>query len=380
MTHNEDILKRWDNYFLARGEKAEVFWSDYLSSEERSVLYVLGAGFDARMCMGINLILNGGSPGRRDVFLIEINHGMDNDEDVKTDLKEDNIRNLRSIFGARGNISEHKIDLWREDEGVKKRVGQRRAGAVFTNNPILTEYSDIILDISSLPRLIYYPILTSLIDEHSRLRSQGHILNVHVIVADDVNYDANIEQMGLDETAESALGFSASLSQAANDRIPKIWLPVLGEGRTVHLERIQQFIIPDEVAPLVPWPSRNPRRADELLVEYHSLLFETFESEPSSIIYAPESNPFAVYRALKRAGVQYHNSLKSLGGCVTVISSLSSKLLSIGALLAAYNLKEAGYPTAIVQLDGKSYSMKQSDMKPNAELYSLWIVGECYED
>jgi len=78
-----------------------------------------------------------------------------------------------------------------------------------------------------------------------------------------------------------------------------------------------------------------------------------------------------------------HQSLQSLGGCQSVISALSSKLLSIGALLVAYELKNQYPGVGIAHVETHGYNVddkidREKELE-NTELASLWLVGDCYE-
>ena len=48
---------RWDPYFRCHGEDFYRFWKSYLGTGEKNILYVLGCGFDLRMCSGYEAIL-----------------------------------------------------------------------------------------------------------------------------------------------------------------------------------------------------------------------------------------------------------------------------------------------------------------------------------
>jgi hypothetical protein len=74
---------------------------------------------------------------------------------------------------------------------------------------------------------------------------------------------------------------------------------VLGENRVNQLQKIiDSALIPmgAEVCPVVPHPSKDPRRADNLLVEYRGPLFDSRKTPTSNILYAHESHPFEAYR------------------------------------------------------------------------------------
>jgi hypothetical protein len=164
---------------------------------------------------------------------------------------------------------------------------------------------------------------------------------------------------------------------------PKIWIPILGERQETQLERIYNLIdVPDEICPVLPFPALDPRRGDNLVLEYRNLLFDRLRIEPRNFIYASEWNPFEVYRQIRRTILHYREVLGPLGGCRTVLSALSTKLLSVGALLVAYELKQAKVDVGIAHVGSQGYIMDddpgaQGPQAPS-ELFGLWLAGECY--
>jgi hypothetical protein len=66
-----------------------------------------------------------------------------------------------------------------------------------------------------------------------------------------------------------------------------------------------------------------------------------------------------------------------------VISANSSKLLSVGALLAAYELKCEGADIAIAHVEAHGYVLKGSyddlnRLASESRLQCLWLSGSCY--
>jgi len=125
-----------------------------------------------------------------------------------------------------------------------------------------------------------------------------------------------------------------------------------------------------------------PRRGDNLVNEYRELLFRTFRVEPQNMIYACEWNPFEVYRQIRRTIVDSNTTLQRLGGCKTVVSSTSSKLLSIGAFLAAYECKYGrGLRVGFANVEAKGYNKKDSEEGVTRQRpHTMWLAGECYDD
>jgi len=129
-------------------------------------------------------------------------------------------------------------------------------------------------------------------------------------------------------------------------------------------------------------PALNPRRGDNLVLEYRDLLFDRLRIEPRNIIYASEWNPFEVYRQIRRTILHYREVLGPLGGCRTVLSALSTKLLSVGALLVAYELKQVKVDVGIAHVGSQGYIMDDDlgaqGPQTHSELFGLWLAGECY--
>lgn len=91
-------------------------------------------------------------------------------------------------------------------------------------------------------------------------------------------------------------------------------------------------------------------------------------------------------KALSPQGTEslhYQEVLEPLGGCKTVLSALSTKLLSVGALLVAYELKQAKIDVGIAHVGSQGYVMdgdhEASSSPPYSEIFGLWLAGECYE-
>lgn len=93
---------------------------------------------------------------------------------------------------------------------------------------------------------------------------------------------------------------------------PMVWLPILGENRLGQLNAVMGAIPDDaEICPIVPHPSKGLRRAEELLIEYQSLLIDKLQVPTSNLLYVSESNPFETYRQLLGAMERYRISLKN---------------------------------------------------------------------
>jgi hypothetical protein len=369
-------LDRWTDYVLRGRSNFAPFWKSYLRSQERHILFVLGLGFDPRMCSAIRDILNQGGDGKKDCQLLVFDEGPDSPSKQHSDRVQQNREVLQQLLADRGSVREHELRMWSADG---RRIGSRNAALVFRRIEDLSEYTDIIVDISALPRSIYFPLIGKLLSLLDGGQHNTSPPNLHVVVCESVDIDRLIHAEGIDDDATYLHGFSGGVDMEATAGIPRIWIPILGEDQAGELERIYDLVHPDEICPVLPFSSGDPRRGDNLILEYRQLLFDRFRVEPRNIIFASEKNPFEVYRELTKTVIQYRNSLSSLKGCKVVISALSSKLLSLGALLTAYELRTL-VGIAHVEVSGYVMPIADPNMLDNVreELFEIWLAGECY--
>ena len=60
MTHACNTPLRWKNYIINKGVNVCTFWEDHLADKARNLLFIMGQGFDPRMCNGATTILKQG--------------------------------------------------------------------------------------------------------------------------------------------------------------------------------------------------------------------------------------------------------------------------------------------------------------------------------
>jgi len=368
----------WDPYIMNKGQDFLPFWEKLLTtSSERNILYILGKGFDPRMCTGLQSILQIKGKGKRNCMLIAFNEGPNSPSEELLEQVYKNEEILKRIISNRGQLITKDVQMWSSKGFDRHRTSAANATKLFTNIKEISDYSDIVVDISSLPRAIYFSLIAKLL---FLLDNENVNINLHVVVCEDATLDKNISEVGVDESAGFIPGFAASsILSEGTSKVPKIWMPVLGENQRIQLNKIFAFVNPDEICPVLPHPSVDPRRSDNLLLSYRDLIFDQWLVEPRNIVYATEQNPFDVYRQIVNVVIRYNKALRPLGGCKVAISAQSSKLISIGALLAAYDLRSYKNckQVGIVHIESLGYDMSRS-LNTSGELFSLWIRGDCY--
>jgi hypothetical protein len=370
---------RWRDYFLRDGEGFDEFWKSFLAERKRDLLFVLGHGFDARMCDGIERVVGLGGEGKRDVALIAFHEGAESPSHNYADQRKANGERLENLVRGRGEIGHRNIKMFSDDN---RRIGARSITQEFASTADFGSYTDVVVDISALPRSLYMPLLAKVLALFDTEPKDCERRNLHVIVSHSPATDSAIVEEGLEESASYLHGFAAAkLESESTSRQPRIWIPVLGKRQQVQLERINQFVIPDEICPLLPSPAQDPREGDSIMIEYRELLFDQLHVEPRNIIYAAEFNPFEVYRQLTRSILHYDRVLKPLGGCKVALSAMSSKLASIGVLLAAYELgrRDTKVTVGVAHVESQGYRVDQPiGHVPTPTLFTMWLSGECY--
>lgn len=204
---------------------------------------------------------------------------------------EANVASFQKLFGS--NFAELEIKM--RGSGNSNVTSRNTRSAVNRPND-LAQYTDVIIDISAIPRTVALTAIAqiiALLDEIAQ--GGGASVNHHVVVTESISADRRHGTGSLIDTVTSLVGFSGQLTSESSASVPRVWFPILGEGQSVRLQLIRAEGDPDEICPIVPFPSRDPRRGDNLIEEYRQLLFDEFRVEPSNILYASIS-------ALRKSG------------------------------------------------------------------------------
>lgn len=355
-------MARWSDYVHVVGQGVSEMCT---AAAGKRPIYVLGEGFDPRMLVGLRAVLDADALTQPSVLSLGLAEPGGSSPRAKK--ADENLAELSKLVSAAG-LTHERIDYPPVHE---RRSLSRPLLAALLRNDLFREADQVIVDISALPVGVYFGLIKGLLDISERDGSSGEL---QIVVAENALIDSRIKGSGVD-TPAPILGFSfgAELTQGPN-RPPLVWAPVLGEGAVPQMEALGDSLRPDEICPVLPFPARNPRRADELLVEARELLVDRFRVEPTNYIYADERNPFDLYRALTRLQQRYRRALRPLGDAVVILSVHSSKSLSLGALLAAYEHRLPAF-----NAEPEHYDFELEDVGPDivatSELSGAWLLG-----
>jgi len=206
---------------------------------------------------------------------------------------------------------------------------------------------------------------------------QGRPLNVHLLVAEEPDFDNRIRGIPGD-TAATLHGFKGERSFDLSTEEAVLWLPTLAFGAEATLQRIYNFIyrstIPIDVCPVIPFPGHDPRMPDRLVEEYQERL-DGWRTDFRNIFYAAESDPLDAYRAISELCQLRRELFAELGGSRTILSPMGNKMLSVGAMLAAIE-----FQLTVVMVESVGYD-EESDIgflcSPIA-LKHVWLCGDAY--
>lgn len=386
----------WDHYVFRHGNAVHDLWDDLMKDRPVDLLYIAGRGFDVRAQTVMREFVTGqrGS-GRKTASAKLLMLGFEGYEldDSIVRLTEENAVALEALFSPLGSAETITIAVPDgEEEASPSDALRQRVKTVLDE---MDGKTDIILDVSSLPRATYLALLTNILhklvptkdvalDKPHPLYANG--VNFHVLVAEDAHLDGQIRAEDPSNDLVMIPGFiTAWQAESLQDR-PLVWFPVLGENRVNQLQKIiDSALIPmgAEVCPVVPHPSKDPRRADNLLVEYRGPLFDSRKTPTSNILYAHESHPFEAYRQLLGAMQRYKNSMSIMGGCRLVMTPLGSKLITLGAGLACFEMRpsdwNARYGVAIPHAEPRRYLASVDSLRQSTpEISLLLLTGQAY--
>jgi hypothetical protein len=241
------------------------------------------------------------------------------------------------------------------------------------------------VDISALPRGIYFSLIGKILHIIDSKPQNSECINFVIAAAENAKIDATIKENTIDTEGKFLVGFMGGVKSQAEREESLIWLPIMGEDKEPHITVANAELEPTEVCPIFPFPAKDPRRPDALLIKYHKLLFDNLKVEPQNIMYVPEQNPFEAYKILVKAINNYNGSLKILRGCRAALSTFSSKLLSIGTLMAAYqiNIVDQKDIIGVMNVDARGYEIedinKWEEYNKSSELFLIWLTGNPYE-
>jgi hypothetical protein len=235
----------------------------------------------------------------------------------------------------------------------------------------LTEYSDVVIDTSALSIGISFPLVKYVLEQGA---SAGQ--NVHLLACDIPRLDRAIQPQ-LADRATNIHGFRKVNELYSATSLAKLWLPQLAPSCGQALQRIFDEVLPSDTCPILPFPSADPKLSDHLLAEYLPELENTWSVDTGNLIFADENDPLGLYRTILRIDDERALAFEALGGSLLILSPLGSKMLAIGALMAAL---DRNLPVYYVEARGYDVDWKAAPTTDtnNLSIRHVWLTGEVY--
>jgi hypothetical protein len=349
---------RWERCIVQHDVDVLTFIQDFFGQEDRKALLIAGAGFDPRATRVCEL-LSKAMAQRLHAILIR-----EERPNAEAELCRRAEENLAALVKLVPTAKVSSLSIFAADNAV---IGGREAVKVAARiQP--PEFSDIIVDSSALSRGVTFPIIKLLLE---KVAGQ----NVHVFVSDEPVTDEEIFPVAW-EQASSIHGFRGNLGPVSELKPARLWLPQLVRGQNVALDLIYKTVQPHDVCPILPFPASDPRLPDRLIEAYATEMESGWKVDPRNIVYADEKSPLDLYRAILRIDDARKIIFAGIGSQI-VLSPIGSKLLSMGALLAAL---ERNFPVVYVEAIAYKVDFKlleQHRQEPGA-LVHLWLEGAAY--
>jgi len=356
---------RWSDYFLT--SQFSAFWSKRLSEDGADVCLITGIGFDPRCRTALDQLLAVGRLEQISVLGFRFRTALDLLEPAR-ELNQYGEANLQAILGTGvRNLGVGEIQL--QDENRFTAGGPNAVRYVASQIEALRTFRHVVVDISGMPRSVFYPTISYLCNR----ADQGIVKNLHIVVSQSAEIDTAIQ---LSEFGSA--DFIHTFRLTRKEKL--VWLPVIGSRERDRIVKIHNQIKDDciEICPILPFPAKPLRKPDDVLIENSEVLFQELAITPTNILLCDEANPFDIYRKIVGLHDYYTGKLSALvGGVTTVISPLSSKLLSLGALFAAIERK---LPVSYVEAGLYNLAPAAMDVFRGVQIapVEIWLTGEPY--
>ena len=356
--HNQ----RWRTAVGFRGEDFLRFGADYFTDTSRRILLIAGAGFDPRSTR-VATQLTAWANGRINAIVVREERPT-----PAADLRALADRNASQFRALIPSLTVEVVPIF--DALGSAVIGGRQAANVAANAK-LDGVTDVVVDVSGLSVGTSFPIIAVLLS-----RAESESKNLHAIVAADSLLDAEI----VPEPTEAATlihGFRGELGLDKTAKSAKLWLPQLAPNRRALLDRAFRELAPHDICPILPFPAQEPRAGDELVDEYLAELDGVWGVDTRNFIHAADDDPLDVYRTILDLSEAREPVFRGHGGELYVLSPLGSKVLALGALMAAFERQFAVLHVEAIAFTADAGKLGAYPAERSVFAH-VWLVGDPY--
>lgn len=370
---------RWERCIDHRGDAVDGFVAQHFASDDRRVLLVGGAGFDPRTLTVAQLLTRTLDNRLEGLFIRERRPSPDR---MLLAQADGHATELQRLVPASRVVD---IDVFESDGAV----GLGRRIVDLLRDLDIGSYTDIVIDFSALSIGSSFPLTRLLLERleaadadasatgigETPRTSDGRI-NLHAMVTARTTTDDQIVPSP-SAVVGPVHGFQGRFGLDETARAAKLWIPQLPFDQRSILGRLYDYLQPHDVVPVLPFPAHDPRRSDRLIEHYATELENRWTVDARSLVYADETSPLDFYRTVLRMDDGRHPVFASTGGSLLILSPIGSKVLALGAMMAA---AERDLPVMYVEALGYSANVSDGDQTcySSADIVHVWLFGEAY--
>lgn len=358
------MRRHWENCLTHFDTDVSGFVGDYFARENRRCLLVAGAGFDPRARL-VAEKLAAAMGDRLSAFLVREERGNQAASlQTAADTNEAELKNLIP------NASVVHLPIFADDGAP---VGGSRIGEALREFRWPKDVTDIVLDMSALSIGVGFPAARYLLESCEAMRD----LSFHLMITSNPELDAGIFGEPADRVM-NVRGFAGNVDTGSDAQVARIWLPQLAHRQNSTLAKIRAANdAVYKVCPILPFPARNPRRADELIEEFGAQLRDEWGVDGRDIIYVSERNPLDSYRTISTLKQRYDRTVEGVYVPQLILSPLGSKVIAAGAMMAAIE-----HDLTVQYVETLRYEFDQTAMAdvPEAQdmIVHIWLHGPVY--
>lgn len=341
-----------------RDEYAEEFIHEYFGRAEGKMLWIGGAGFDPRSTH-IPKMLKDAKASCRAILIRE---DRPRPQASLLAQADENEAALAKLF-----VQSKRVDVSIFSKDEQTVTGGREAVRALSQED-LTDITDIVLDMSALSVGVSFPLAKWL---HTMAVATPDFPNVHIMAATSPAQDDVVTSELLDRHQLIA-GFAGDLNTEASAGKTKLWLPHLAKGKEQALRVIYSGVQPDETCPILPFPAASPRIVEDLIQAFAGEVRGGWSVDRRDYLYAAENDPLDLYRTILRIDTYRQHTYEVTGGAVTLLSPLGSKVMAMGALMAALER-----PMPVVYVETQRYAVNGT-APPSTGVVHVWLAGSAY--
>lgn len=349
----------WERCVDHRGPRTAEFFAHYFANTTRRCRLIAGAGFDPRSLMGAQALVPHLGDRLSALFIREERRG------VAAALVTAADRHVDALKREIPNSTTERIDILAHDNAV---IGGRNAVELMRKQ-VFSEVTDVVIDLSALSIGTSFPIVRYVLDV---ARQSKVPLNVHAIVVSMATEDESRRRVS-NEAVSVVHGFDHALRLHGRGERATLWIPQLSVPKVDALKKIHAWRPFDDVCPILPFPSKDPRAADRIAEQFLEQLERTWAVDARNIVYAAEDDPLDVYRTILDIEEQRRAVFDDRSQ--VVLSPVGSKAVALGSLMAAI---DRDLPVVYVEALKYDARPRENPVERRAELLHVWLHGEAY--